>query len=204
MKNLIIIGASGHGMVIADIAKLFNLDVNFWDDNENKRLEGFNVLKRRNKVPKNTKLIIGIGDNITRKKISCLYPVEVFRTLIHPRAIISKDIKMGIGNVLMPGVCINSGVIIGDHCIFNTGGIVEHNCLIENFVHLSPNATLCGGVKIREGSWIGAGATIIQGIEIGKHAIIAAGAVIIDDIPDGACVIGNPGRITKINQAYEK
>jgi acetyltransferase EpsM len=89
-------------------------------------------------------------------------------------------------------------VFIGDHCIINTGVVVDHDCMINDFVHISPNATLCGNVTIGKGSWVGAGAIIIQGIKVGKNAIIGAGSVIIKDIPDNATVVGNPGKIIKL------
>lgn len=65
--------------------------------------------------------------------------------------------------------------------------------------NISPNAALAGNVTIGEGTHVGMGASIIQGIKIGKWCTIGAGAVIIQDIPDGATVVGNPGKIIKIN-----
>jgi acetyltransferase EpsM len=87
--------------------------------------------------------------------------------------------------------------MIGKHCIINTNSSVDHDCIIEDFVHLSPNVALAGAVLVGEGTHIGIGACIIQGIKIGKWCTIGAGSVIIRDIPDGSTVVGNPGRIIK-------
>jgi acetyltransferase EpsM len=69
---------------------------------------------------------------------------------------------------------------------------------LGNYVHVSPNATLCGDVNIGEGAHIGTGAIVIPGIKIGEWVTIGAGAVIIKDVPDKVTVVGNPGRILEL------
>jgi sugar O-acyltransferase (sialic acid O-acetyltransferase NeuD family) len=199
MKNkLIIIGASGHGGVIADLADLLGYSVCFWDDDISKKISNYLVFQREKIVPENSSIIIGIGSNIIRKNISLEYENDSYVSLIHPNSITSKNIEIGIGSVIVAGACINNGAFIGDHCIINTGVVVDHDCVINNFVHISPNATICGNVTVGNGSWVGAGAIIIQGIKVGKNVTIGAGSVIIKDIPDNATVVGNPGKIIKI------
>jgi sugar O-acyltransferase (sialic acid O-acetyltransferase NeuD family) len=206
MKNkLIIIGASGHGGVVADLAELLGYSVCFWDDDVNKNLANYLVSERGRYVPENSSLILGIGSNFIRENISLQYPKDSFITLIHPNANISRNTKVGKGSIVVAGVCINNGTFIGDHCIINTGAVVDHDCLISDFVHISPNATLCGNVSIGKGSWVGAGAILIHGIKVGENTVIGAGAVIIKDVPDYAIVVGNPGKIIKIgSNNYEE
>jgi acetyltransferase EpsM len=98
----------------------------------------------------------------------------------------------------MHGAILQADVQIGVHCIINTGASVDHDCVIDDYVHISPHTTLCGNVTVGEGSHIGAGATIIQGIKIGRWVTVGAGTVIIRDVPDYAVIVGNPGRIIKI------
>jgi sugar O-acyltransferase (sialic acid O-acetyltransferase NeuD family) len=198
-KKLVVIGASGHGRVIADLADLMGYSVCFWDDNISIKVPGYLVFKREKFAPENSLIIIGIGSNIIRKNISSKYVNESYATLIHPSSNISKNCEIGIGSVVISGVIINNGAFIGNHCIINTGAVIDHDCVLNDFVHISPNATLCGNVSIGTGSWVGAGAVIIQGINIGENVIIGAGSVIISDIPSNATVVGNPGRIIKIN-----
>ncbi len=147
-------------------------------------------------------LIISIGDNIKRKRI-----VEniqaIYRTIIHPKAIISRFSKIGDGTVIMAGAIINPDTIIGKHCIINTAAIIEHDCKLDDFVHISPNASMAGGVQVGTGAHIGIGATVIQGISIGRWTTIGAGSVIINDVPDYAVVVGNPGKIIKYNDKNE-
>jgi len=197
-SNLIIIGASGHGKVLADIASFDHLNIFFWDDDATRIIDGYAVLQRSDSIPPNTEITIGIGNNEIRAKIAKLYPRANFKTLIHPKANLSKNLTVGFGTVFMVGSCINPGVTIGEHCIINTGAVVDHDCILEDFVHIAPNATLAGNVTVRKGTFVGAGAVVIQGIEIGKDVIIGAGTVVIDHIPDRATVVGNPGRVIKI------
>ncbi len=104
----------------------------------------------------------------------------------------------------MPKACVNAEVKIGKHCIVNTASVIEHECVIEDFVHISPNATLAGNITVKEGAHIGIGANIIQGVNIGKYAVIGAGAVVISDVPDYAVVVGNPAKLIKIREELQK
>jgi len=196
-----IYGASGHGKVIIEILENSGKKVNLlYDDDVNKtRLLDYNVNHDKQVfILPEIRWIVGIGDNVIRKKI-----VENNRlnygVAIHSSSQISKRTQIGIGSVVMAGVCINSSTIIGEHTIVNTSTSIDHDCIIENYVHISPNATLCGGVSVGEGTHIGAGAVVIPGIKIGKWAKIGAGSVIIRDVPENATVVGNPGRM--INRA---
>ncbi|WP_079242916.1 acetyltransferase [Chryseobacterium indologenes] len=191
-------GASGHGKVIADIAAANDIKIKAFIDQDvtKKECYGFPVL---NTLPDDKeKLIISIGNNLTRKKIAEQIKSEM-GTLVHPKSIISGSVKIEEGTVIMGGVVINADTTIGKHCIINTNASVDHDCVVEDFVHISPNSALAGGVEVGEGSQVGIGASVIQGIKIGKWCVIGAGAVIINDIPDYSVVVGNPGRIIKKN-----
>ena len=98
---------------------------------------------------------------------------------------------------------VNADATIGNHVIINTAALIEHDCTIDDFAHISPKVTLSGNVKIGTGTHVGSGAIVIPGIKIGKWCTIGAGAVFINDIPDGATVIGNPGKIIKYNNTFE-
>jgi sugar O-acyltransferase (sialic acid O-acetyltransferase NeuD family) len=192
---MFIYGASGHGKVVCEIAQALRLPVEvFVDDNPN--LQEVCNLPVVAKIPNQlTAGILGIGNNQTRKKLANQNPTIEFQILLHPKANISPSAYLGSGTVVMAGATINASVQIGTHVIINTNASVDHDCVLEDFVHISPNVALSGGVRVGEGTHIGIGACVIPGIQIGKWATIGAGAVIINDVPDGATVVGNPGRV---------
>lgn len=197
MANFYLIGASGHGKVIANNLMLSGSSVKgFFDDDKSlKAILGYPVLGPIAKsLQYQGSFIISIGNNTIRKNIAAAYNLD-YRIAQHPAAIIDDNVEIGRGTVIMAGAVINSSVVLGEHNIINTGSTIDHDCQLSNFVHISPNATLSGNVSVGEGTHIGAGATIIQGIRIGAWCTIGAGAVIIRDVPDGVTVVGNPGRL---------
>jgi len=191
-------GASGHAKVIIDILKRSEIGISkIYDDNiEIEKMLEFPV-SVYNGSENNDLFIISIGNNKIRKKISQKLDAE-FGMAVHPNSIIDPTVIIKEGIVIMAGTVINSSVKIGKHCIINTSASVDHDCILEDYVHISPTATLCGGVRIGEGTQVGAGAVIIPGITVGKWSTIGAGAVIIKDIPDGVTVVGNPGRVLNL------
>jgi len=191
-------GASGHAKVIIDILLSQGIQITgLYDDNESiETLLGYPVF---HKTDISSPLIVSIGDNKIRKIISQKINVE-FATAIHSSAIVSNFSKIDEGSVVMQGAIMQANTIVGKHCIINTGASVDHDCVIEDYVHISPHATLCGNVSVGEGTWIGAGTVIIPGVKIGKWCTIGAGSVVTKDIPDNALAVGNRCKIIKIDE----
>lgn len=201
MNRLVIIGAGGHGKVIADNAvKNGYTDIFFVDDNVTGNCMGFPVIgKCRDLETLNdgkTDFVIGIGDNATRKLIAEKYSVN-WTAIIHPSAQLAFNVSVGNGSVIMAGAVVNACASIGEHCIINTGAIVEHDNVIENYVHISPNAALGGTVCIGERTHIGIGATVSNNVDICAGCIIGAGAVVTKNIPESGTYIGVPARKKK-------
>lgn len=206
--KIVIIGAGGHSKVIADIVLKNNYNLlGFIDDNVEL---GTCIFKTENtkytvigkvqdclqllKNDKEIKFIIGIGNNYIREEISKKY-ILPYITLIHPSANISFDVSIGEGTVIMANACINANAKIGNHCIINTGSIIEHDNVLDDFVHISPNATLCGIVQIGKYSHIGAGVTVKNNISITQKCIIGAGAVVVRNIEQEGTYIGVPANL---------
>lgn len=189
-------GASGHAKVVMDIAKLTHFDVPcLIDDNPAvNELAGVPVVHSSEGL---TPIIVTIGDCQIRRRIVEKLGARDYLTLIHPSAVKAESVKIGVGNVVMAGAILNPYVVVGNHCIINTGASVDHDSIIHDFVHIAPHCTLCGEVEIGEGTWVGAGTTIIQGIHIGKNCFIGAGAVVVKDIPDNSLCYGNPARVVR-------
>ena len=195
MNRLIIIGASGHGKVVADIAKLNGYtDIIFLDnDTSIKHCSGFPVLGSdllTNSLDGD--LFIAIGNSEIRKKYMTIYSDRNYPVLIHPSAIISDSVSIDEGSVIMAGVIINPDSRIGKGCIINTSSSVDHDCFVEDYSHVSVGAHLCGTVHIGKGAWIGAGATVSNNVDICDSCMIGAGAVVIHNIEDAGTYVGIP------------
>ncbi len=189
-------GASGHAKVIIDILKSQKKEISgLIDDNDAiKEIVGYTVSQ---KLPENSSVIVSIGDNKIRKKVTIKLAHHQFETAVHSSAIVSEYSTIDEGTVVMQGAIIQSSCKIGKHCIINTGASVDHDCNIGDFVHISPQSILCGNVTIGEGTWIGAGTTITPGVTIGKWCVIGAGSVVTKNIADNMLAVGNRCRIIK-------
>lgn len=200
MERVNLFGASGHAKVIIDILIKTNIAINnIYDDNKSINiLLGHKVISVTDKkLDSNTPFILSVGNNKIREVVSKKHQNLKYGTVFHPNCLIDSTSVINEGTVIMAGAIINSSVKVGKHCIINTAAVVEHDCIIKDFVHISPNATLCGNVTIGKCSHIGAGAVVIQGVSIGDNVIIGAGSVIVKDVPDNVTVVGNPGKIIK-------
>lgn len=190
MKRLTIIGASGHGKVVADIAKHCGYDeILFLDDDESLSHCGIYPVIGKTDKEVDGDIIVAIGNAGIRKRIM---HGRKFVTLIHPDAIIADDVEIGEGTVVMAGVVINSGTRVGRGCIINTSSSIDHDCRVGDYCHISVGAHLCRTVAVEEGTWIGAGATISNNISICGGCMIGAGTVVINSIKEEGTYIGVP------------
>jgi sugar O-acyltransferase (sialic acid O-acetyltransferase NeuD family) len=196
---MLLYGASGHAKVVRDCvtASGGSVDALFDDNTDIIKLDDIPVIGfyKETHQPEQ-KIIVTVGDNLVRKKLVSRVK-HAFAKAIHPSAVVSPYAKVDDGSVIMQGAIVNSSSEIGKHCIVNSASIVEYDCILEDFVHISPNVTLCAGTSVGEGTHIGAGATIIPNKKIGKWCVIGAGSVITQDIPDYSMVVGVPGKIIK-------
>ncbi|PFK38344.1 acetyltransferase [Bacillus cereus] len=203
MKNrLLIIGASGHGKVVADIALKMNTwqSIAFLDDNESvkssmgievigKSADAFNYIDDYD-------FFVGIGNNSIREKIQGKLEAEgaSLPILIHPGAVIGEQVELGAGTVVMAGAVINCCTTIGKGCIINTGSTIDHDNVIEDYVHISPGAHLAGTVKVGRGTWLGIGSVVSNNLNISGGCEFGAGAVVVKDITEPATYVGVPVR----------
>ncbi len=200
MKKLMIIGASGHGKVAADIAaKMGYKQIVFLDDNtEIKECLNYPVAGtiKDAKDYMGYDFFIAIGDGEVRKTIQ----EEIIRkgckivSLIHPEAVIGSCVEIGAGSMVSAGAVINCKTIVGSGCIVNTSSSIDHDCTIGDYSHVSVGAHLAGGVSVGCGSWIGAGAIVNNQVFICESCIVGAGAVVIHNIEIPGTYIGIPAR----------
>ncbi len=202
MKQLVIIGASGHGKVVADIARLNGYEkIVFLDDNKEAKSCG------KYEVVGTTQLIdtfegeffVAIGNPRVRERIFAQLKQagKNIATLIHPASVIGEDVAVDEGTVVMAGAVINPCTTIGKGCIINTCSSVDHDNVIADFVHVSVGSHLAGTVRVGDRTWIGAGATVSNNIEITSDCMIGAGAVVVKNIKDSGTYVGVPARLLR-------
>jgi sugar O-acyltransferase (sialic acid O-acetyltransferase NeuD family) len=202
-REVVLVGYSGHGYVVADIAIASHMNLKYYTDKSKISKNPFDLsyLGFEGNFgykfwDKDYSYILGIGDNLIRRKTAdLLISKEVtLLNVTHPSASISTKVQFGIGNFISKNVSVNALVRIGDICILNTGCIIEHECMIGNGVHIAPGAVLAGNVEIGDNTFVGANTVIKQGVKIGRNVIIGAGSVILKDIAHNKKIVGNPGK----------
>lgn len=195
--KLTIIGASGHGKVIADIARLCGYDeLEFLDDDPSFITSaGIPVTGPSSDADKKENaLFVAVGNTPDRQRLMEASKGKNIITLIHPNAVIAENSQIGEGSVVMAGAVINPFAVIGRGAIINTCSSVDHDCKIHDYVHIAVGAHVCGNVEIGNGTWIGAGSTIINNVKICDGCIIGAGAVVIKDIDEPGFYLGVPAK----------
>lgn len=202
-KQVILVGYSGHGFVVAEAAKSMNINLKYYSEVKKVKLNPFDLDYMGFENSPNFKgwdtdcsFIIGVGDNKIRESIAklILSKEKEILNVIHKSSSISEKATIGIGNFIARNVSVNPLAEIKDFCILNTGSIIEHECVVGNATHIGPGAVLAGNVSVGERTFIGANSVIKQGVRIGNDVIIGAGSVVLKDIPDKRKVVGNPSR----------
>lgn len=201
-KKIVIIGASGHGKVVADIAKLTGYEeILFIDDDVNKKKCGkykvIGTFKQINSLIKDDyDFAVSVGDNRTRARIyeELVNKEAKLPVLIHPSAVFDETVKIGNGTVVMANAVINSSSVIGEACIINTASSIDHDCVIKNYVHISPGVNIAGTVTVGYCTWVGIGTKISNNIEVADKSIIGAGSIVIKDILNEGTYVGSPVR----------
>ena len=204
-QRIFVFGASGHAKVVIDaIERAGDMRLAYLcDDDEAKhgtRLMGYDVLRGRAELLERRSEaragIVAIGENALRTDVAAWLVEHGFLlvSVVHPAAVIARDVDIGDGSVVMAGCVVNTGARLGVNTIVNTGATVDHDCDIGHGVHIGPGAHLCGHVSVGAKTLIGAGTTIVPSVRVGADATVGAGSTVIRDVPDRARMGGSPCR----------
>jgi len=203
MKRLALLGAGGHGKVVADAALAAGwASIAFFDDSWPQRDRNGHWPIVGDEAALMAQLsvfdgvLVSLGDCSVRwQKQQALQAAGArMATVIHSAATVSRHAVLGAGTVVMAGAVVNVDVEVGPASIINTGATVDHDCWLAEAVHICPGAHLSGSVRVGCCSWVGVGAAVKQGMAIGQRVMVGAGAVVVDPVADGLTVLGNPAR----------
>lgn len=207
--RIVVIGASGHGKVVADAAlRAAQRVVGFADADPNKRdseVLGIPVIATELDEAielahkSGASLALGVGSNAARSRIFARLldaGVEI-ATIVHPAAVLAPSVRVGAGSVVLAGVVVNPDSRVGRNVILNTSASIDHDCNIGDHAHLSPGVHLGGTVTVGQGTHLGIGAVARNNITIGAWSVIGAGAAVLRDLPDRIMAYGVPARVIK-------
>jgi UDP-N-acetylbacillosamine N-acetyltransferase len=204
---VVIWGVGGHALVVADILRAqsvyslsgFLVEEEFWSATR-EALKPM-VLGGCERVPDLLDAgvrhaVVAIGDCAARLRTSHWLRCQGFDfvTLVHPRATVAPDVRLGAGSVVMAGAVINAGSVIGEHVIMNTAAVVEHECAIGDGVHVGPGVRLAGRVTVGRGTWLGIGTVVVDRVRIGSGSVIGAGSLLLGDVGDCTVAFGAPAK----------
>ncbi len=209
MKRLIIIGAGGHGKVIADTATELNLyhEIAFLDDifncdHHKKKILIWQIIGNTKDINKTSILerfesaFVAIGNaKIRLSFISALKKLGYYIPVIkHPTSFVSNFSKVGEGTAILANSNLQADSIVGKGSILNTGSNIDHEVNLSDGVHICPGSSIAGNVSIGKNSWIGIGSSVKENINIGSNVIVGAGAVVNKNLPDNVIAKGIPAK----------
>lgn len=200
MRRLSVLGAGGHAKVVVSTARAAGLEVaEVWDDDPRRwggELHGVPVRGPIAELPdrEETLAVIAIGANAARRRVADSLKEVTWATLIHPFTWVDPAAELGAGTVIFAGAVVQPDVRAGHHVIVNTAASIDHDCMLEDFVHVACGAHLAGGVTVGSGTLLGAGSSVMPGIRVGRWSILGAGGTAVRDLTDGCVAVGVPAR----------
>lgn len=190
-EKIYIYGASGHGLVCADIATNMGYkEVIFIDDDTKKGAKFEPNLAKYD-------MFIAIGDNGTRKKVCKKVQNAGFKcvSLIHKSALIAPSASVSGENVaIMPNVVVNAKAKIQAGVILNSSCVIEHECVVGEFSHISIGAKCAGAVRVGNECFLGANSCVLPNLTLCDEVILGAGAVATKDINQKGVFVGVPAK----------
>ena len=205
MSRLLVIGAGGHGKVVADAGRETGRweEIAFVDDGIPPGTEvlGYPVIGAGVHLgalrADYRECVVAIGNNALRWKLMQSALEAGFETpvIVHPRAHVSVSATIGMGTTVMAGAVVQADARLGEGVIVNTSASVDHDCEVGDATHICPGVSLGGAVRIGRECWIGIGSTVREGVNIGSNSVIGAAAGVVNDLPSGVTAVGLPARV---------
>lgn len=195
-----LIGAGGHGRVVADALAVAGIDPVAIVVRDGR--PGLVMLGRPVATPEvvpamaGSRFHVAVGSAAIRARLHDLARSAgaMPLTIVHPAATVSTDAVLGAGVLVAAVAVVAPGATLGEGTIVNHGAVVDHDTRIGAFCHIAPHATLSGEVAVGDRVMIGAGAIVLPGLSIASDVTIGAGAVVVRPIGEPGTWVGNPAR----------
>ena len=205
-RSIVVFGGRGHGRVVIDALRAGAefTPVAVEDPDLSGEVDGVPVIVGRDaaaalRAAGVDAAAIGVGsvgDPALRRRLHAEALEDGFALppIVHPRATVAATATLSPGCFVAAGAVIGPGTRVGEGALINSNAVVDHDCVVGDFAHIAPGATLSGAVTVGDGAHVGAGAAVIQESHIGAGAMVGVGAAVIGDVPDGAVAVGVPAR----------
>ena len=207
MSQLVILGAGGHSVVAAEVAEAMNtfdsivfLDQSVdWAKEQQLPYPCVGSCDAFDTMASDAVFFVAYGGAELRRKWTerIADAGRQLATLIHPSAVVSPTAAFGEGVIVCAQAVVNARAKLGTGVIVNTAASVDHDCTLDDYVHVCPGARLAGAVSVGTGSWIGIASSVIQTIRIGDNVTVGAGAAVVRDVDNGLTVVGVPAKALK-------
>ena len=203
-SQLVIIGAGGHALSVADAALSSGWDsISFYSHGGTgpaasvgpifSSFDSLDVTK--------TAFALGVGTNHGResaweKVVQDLRGAHL-TSIVHATAWVSPHSTVHEGAVILAQASVGPGGTVGLGALLNTGASLDHDSSLGSFGSLGPGARTGGNVRIGERTMIGMQAGILHGISLGRDAVIGAHSLVNQDVGSNAVAWGSPARIMR-------
>jgi sugar O-acyltransferase (sialic acid O-acetyltransferase NeuD family) len=198
-SSLLIIGAGGHGRVVADAALAqgcwTELRATDRDDrhHDTQLLQGIQIvpMPEATATPCAVHVAIGLAAFREAEAKKLALPLA---TVAHPRATASPYARIGDGSFLGASSVLAPGSRLGTCVIVNHGAVIDHDAQVGDFSHVGALVSVGGFARIGDRVLLGAGAKVLSRVEVGNDVTVEPGAVVSDDILEPGVYAGIPAR----------
>lgn len=206
MQDVIIVGAGGQGLIVADILLQSReaRPIGFVSEDAASRpaaILGIPILGTPDLLPRtpHDAIVVAIGDSATRRTVTerLVAAGETIVTVRHPFTSIAPDVVIGEGTMISAGVVITPGARIGRGVLLNTSCSVDHQSTIGDFAHVSVHAVVGANCTIGSETLLAPGAVVTSGRHVGTRSVIGAGGVVLRDIGDDVVAYGVPAKVVR-------
>lgn len=205
VSTWVILGAGGHGRVVADAAaQQVPARTLVATDRDPARcagqllpgvpLQAIEQALGPDHGQDSVRVHVAIGDNAARRREAQAIGAQRLATVVHPRACVSPHAQVGPGCFVAAQAVVAPGAQLGQGVIVNHAAVVDHDVRVGDFCHIAPGAVLGGGVTLGAGVLVGSGATVRLGLKVCDDALIGAGAVVCQDLTEPGVYAGVPAR----------